>query len=108
MPDQVIDPTMARVVQADAAKLHILFAWIVQHDPPEHPDKFIARLATAHPTVYIMVADTLAELQAMLPEGLVRSERQPSDPSEVVEVWFSTAVQSVRTSLPAAVVRATA
>jgi hypothetical protein len=92
MPDQVIDPTMARAVQADAAKLHILFAWIVQHDPPEHPDKFIARLATAHPTVYIMVADTLAELQAMLPAGLMRSERQPGDPSEVVEIWFSAPV----------------
>jgi hypothetical protein len=48
------------LVQADAAKLHItLFAWIVRHDRP--PDKFIARFATAHPTVYIMVADTLTE-----------------------------------------------
>jgi hypothetical protein len=36
-----------------------------------------------------MVADTLAELQAMLPPGLARSPRQPVDPPEVVEIWFS-------------------
>jgi hypothetical protein len=39
-----------------------------------------------------MVADTLAELQAMLPAGLMRSERQLGDPSEVVEIWFSAPV----------------
>jgi len=34
-------------------------------------------------------ADTLAELQAMLPPGLVQSPRQPIDPPEVMEIWFS-------------------
>jgi hypothetical protein len=27
--------------------------------------------------------------QAQLPPGLVRSERQPVDPPEVVEIWFA-------------------
>jgi hypothetical protein len=89
MPDQIIDAVMARSIQVDAAKAHALFAWIVQHDPPEYPDKYIARLATAHPTIYVLVADTLAELQAMLPPRLIRSERQRVDPPEVVEIWFS-------------------
>ena len=32
---------------------------------------------------------TPAELQAMLPTGLARSPRQPVDPPEVAEIWFS-------------------
>jgi hypothetical protein len=31
----------------------------------------------------------LAELQAMLPPGLTQLVRQPADPPEVVEIWFS-------------------
>jgi hypothetical protein len=29
-----------------------------------------------------------AAMLAQLPPGLVRSERQPADPSEVVKIWF--------------------
>lgn len=88
MGDQIIDAAMARSLNADAVRSQVLFGWIVQNDPPEHPDKFVARFATDHPTIYVMVADSLAEIQAMLPAGLVRSERQPVDPPDVVEVWF--------------------
>ena len=89
MPDQIIDAAMARSVQANATKTSILFGWIIEHNPPEHPGKYVARFATTQPTIYVMLADTLAELQAMLPPGLVRSPRQPVDPPEVVEIWFS-------------------
>ncbi len=81
---------MARSLHADAAKAHVQFAWIVMQDLPDHPGKFVARLATEHPTIYVLEAATLAEIQAMLPPGLERSERQPVDPPEVVEIWFST------------------
>jgi hypothetical protein len=40
------------------------------------------------PTPYILVGHTLAEIHARLPQGLERSDRQPSDPPDVVEVWF--------------------
>ena len=89
MSDQVIDRDMARAIQADANRTHAQFAWIVQHDAPEHPGKYIARFTTDHPTIYVIVADTLAEVQAMLPSGLDRSARQPADPPDVVEIWFS-------------------
>ena len=37
----------------------------------DHPGEYIARLpALEHPTVYVLVGDTLAEVQAMLPPGL--------------------------------------
>ena len=89
MPDQIIDVATARSLHAGADRSHVLFAWITQNDPPEHPGKFVARFATSHPTIYVMVADTLAEIHEVLPLGLARSERQPGDPPEVVEMWFS-------------------
>jgi hypothetical protein len=88
MPDQIIDAVMAHSIQADAAKAHVLFAWIILKDQTEYPGKVIARLATMHPTIYVMVADTLAEVQTMLPAGLERSAREMTDPSEIVEIWF--------------------
>ncbi len=88
MTDQIIDAMMARSIHADTADKNVLAGWIILRDPPEHPGKFVARLATTHPTIYVMMAETLAELQAMLPPGLERSPRQPADPPEVVEVWF--------------------
>jgi hypothetical protein len=73
MPDQVIDAAAARSVQANATTASLLCAWIIEHDPPEHPGKYVARFATTHPTIYVVLADRLAELQAMLPPGLARS-----------------------------------
>ncbi len=80
---------MARSIHAETADKNMLAGWIIMRDPPEYPGKFVARLATTHPTIYVMLADTLAELQEMLPPGLGRSPRQPADSPEVVEVWFS-------------------
>jgi hypothetical protein len=89
MQDQIIDAVMARSLHTDAAKTHVQLAWIVMQDLPDHPGKFIARLATEHPTIYVLEAATLAEIQDMLPLGLERSARQPGDPPEVIEIWFS-------------------
>ena len=89
MQDQIIDAVMARSIQADAAKAHVLFAWIILKDQDDYPGKVVARLATMHPTIYIMVADTLAEVQAMLPPGLSHAARDNADPPEVVEIWLS-------------------
>jgi hypothetical protein len=88
MAYQIIDAVMARAIQADAARAHPLFAWIVMRDLPEYPGALVARLVTDAPTVYILLGHTLAEIHAQLPPGLERSDRQPADPAEVVEVWF--------------------
>ena len=40
-------------------------------------------------TPYVLLAGTLGALHAQLPLGLVRSERQPSDPPEIVETWVA-------------------
>ena len=90
MSDQIIDAQTALAVQADAARAHVLFGWIIMRDLPDYPGKFIGRLATARPTIYVLQGDTLAELRTLLPPGLTRSDRQLADPSVVVEIWFAT------------------
>jgi hypothetical protein len=73
MPDQIVDTVMAGAVQADAARTHPLLGWVVVQHPPEHPAAaFAARLVTDGPTPYVLVADSLAELHAQLPERLQR------------------------------------
>lgn len=89
MSDQLVDRDMACALQVDATRTHVQFAWVIQHDAPEYPGKYVARFTTDRPTIYVMVADTLAAVQAMLPLGLDRSGRQPADPPDVVEIWFS-------------------
>jgi hypothetical protein len=87
MADHVITPEMAATLYAEAIERRELPAWIVFQDEPDYPGKVIARLATDTPTAYVLVADTLTELRAMLPLGLRVTKRQPADPPEVVEMW---------------------
>jgi hypothetical protein len=89
MSDQIIDAVMARGLHADACRAHALVGWVVMQDSPEYPDKIIARLVTDAPSPYLLIAETLAEMHGQLPPQLVRKARQPVDPPEVVEIWFS-------------------
>jgi hypothetical protein len=77
---QIVDAVMARSIPADAARSHPLFAWIIMRDLPEYPGSLVARLVTETSTPYILLGHTLAEVQAQLPPGLERSDRQPADP----------------------------
>ena len=84
-------PCQARALHADACRDHAIVAWAVLRDLPAYPERYAARLLTSGraPSPYLMLADTLGEVQAMLPPGLVRSERTYADPPEVVEIWFA-------------------
>jgi hypothetical protein len=88
--DQLIDAAMARALHQDVVRDHVLAAWVIWQDHPAHPNHpFIAQLATASPLPYVLVGETLAEVQAQLPPGLVRYGRQAVDPPEVVELWVA-------------------
>jgi hypothetical protein len=89
MPDQIIDAEMARGLHVDACRAHPLVGWLVTKDPSDYPGKVTARLVTDLPSPYLLVADTLAQIHAALPPNLVRTDRQPVDPPEVVEIWFA-------------------
>ena len=86
--DQIIDATMARSIQTDAARIHAMLAWVVSRDNSHYPGKFVARLRTKAPTPYVLLANTLGELHAQLPPGTRWSKRRSYDPPEVLEVWF--------------------
>jgi hypothetical protein len=88
MPDQVIEAAMARALYADACRDHPLVTWVIWYDHPAPPGRFIAQLAT-RPLSYILIGDTLAKVQAQLPPGSERWDRQPFHPPEVVEIWFA-------------------
>ena len=47
--------------------------------PARAPGWVVARLVTETPTSYVLVADTLAEVHAQLPAGLVRARRQVAE-----------------------------
>ena len=87
--DQIIDAAMARALHADACRDHALVAWVVMWDDPAYPARFIARLVTTGPLPYLLIGNTLAEVQEQLLPGLHRTERQPMHPPEVVEIWFA-------------------
>jgi hypothetical protein len=82
---------MARALHTDAIRDHALVAWVVLWDLPAYPERFATRLATSGsaPSPYLLLADTLGGIREMLPPGLVRSDRAPVDPPEVVEIWFA-------------------
>jgi hypothetical protein len=83
--DEIIDAVLARGIHADACRRFPLVGWVVMNKPP----KLIARLLTGTPSPYVLEADTLLALRGMLPPLLERSDPQPADPTEVIEIWFS-------------------
>ncbi len=85
--DQVVNATAARALLADVSRTHVVAGWVVMRDQPQ-PGAFIARLVTDTPTSYVLTADTLAGIHDQLPPGLVRSDRQPAEPPDLVEIWF--------------------
>ena len=87
--DQIIDPTTARALQADVARSRSLYGWAVWRDAPDYSGKVIGRLVTDKPTPYVLIADSLSELQAQLPPGLERFDRRVVDLPELVEVWLA-------------------
>jgi hypothetical protein len=89
MDDQVIDPAMALSLHADACRTRPLVDWVVMRDPPDYPGKVTAWLITDGQSPYVLVADTLGEIQGALPPDLERTERQPADLPEVVEIRFT-------------------
>ena len=70
-----------------------LAIWTVYKHPRDYPGKYVARksMATGEGigiTRDMFVADSLAEVRALLPFGLTRLPRQAADDPVIVEVWL--------------------
>lgn len=72
-----------------------LTMFVVYSRPVDYPESVVVRrvqvLATGE-TVFdaepLVVCASLAEARAVLPPGLVRFHRDPSDPTAIVETWL--------------------
>jgi hypothetical protein len=63
--------------------------WIVYEGPPDFPDQYVARRCRSYvATGEYIVGDTLADLRAKLPPGLIRLERSVLDDPLVRESWI--------------------
>ncbi len=71
----------------------VLHMWTIYHNPVDHPGRFVARrfevgTHSVTPTRDMYTADTLAEVRALLPFGLIYTPRQVGDDATIVEVWI--------------------
>jgi hypothetical protein len=87
-----IDPRYAQMVHLSAVSLGQLLIWTIYDHPSDYPDWFVARPTiirpkTSGPMPMHLMAKDLETLRAMLPDGLTRLNRQPSDDACIIEVW---------------------
>lgn len=69
-----------------------LSMWTLYENPTDYPNKCVARRIDVRATPYmtddVLIADDLAKLREMLPGGLFRMERHPTDDPCIVETWM--------------------
>jgi hypothetical protein len=78
---------------AAIARKGLTAMYVVYHNPLDCPGKYVMRgrvigRGADKPTNYVFVGDTIDEVRAYVPEGLVCLRRAPSDHPSVVETWF--------------------
>lgn len=67
----------------------MIYLWVVYDHPKDFPDAFVARrFRDAQPTAEYFTAPDLQQLRGMLPKGLTRFPRHPSDDPVIVEMWM--------------------
>jgi hypothetical protein len=70
-----------------------LTGWAVYDHPRDYPQSFVARrwvgiAGKMIPTADMFVAETLDEVRALLPPGLVYFPRRRGDDPVIVETWL--------------------
>jgi hypothetical protein len=88
-PDQIINAATALKVQAEARRTWAIVGWCVTIDVRHQPGRYVAHLLAGEPSPYVLVADSLDDLHALLPPGLIRLPGLPPDQPEIVELWFA-------------------
>jgi hypothetical protein len=66
-----------------------LSMWVVFEEPPDFPNQYVARCYRNYAeTGEFVVADTLVDVRAKLPPGLMKLERSAKDDPIVRESWI--------------------
>jgi hypothetical protein len=84
------DP-MALLVQQSAHERGDLLVWTICASPADYPGKFTARPHSSRsnlPMQFVLTADSLDDLRAMLPPGLAHMTRDHEDHPVIVESWL--------------------
>lgn len=66
---------------------------VIYNNPKDYPDNYVARLWTTglgvpRPSPYIALKDTLGEIRAAVPPGMVRLDSDVRDDPVIVETWI--------------------
>lgn len=63
--------------------------WVVYENPSDYPGLYVARkFRNEKSTAELVQGNTLLEVRALLPRGLVRLPRQHLDDPVIVETWI--------------------
>lgn len=63
--------------------------WVIYEEPPAFPNQYVARRYRSYvETGEYVVGDTLNDVRAKLPPGLMRLERSSQDDPMVRESWI--------------------
>lgn len=91
MTSQSMDRGRAIELQNRSRELGDLLTWTIYRSPSDAPGKMIARPHSARhnaPLLHHIEADNIDALRDMLPPGLFRMQRAPSDDAVIVETWI--------------------
>lgn len=64
--------------------------WTVYDNPTDFPGKFICRPHSISRGTFAhhMIGDTIEEVRAKIPRGLIQMPRRLTDDPKIVEIWF--------------------
>ena len=86
MPDRILTAELAAALQADCEAEGELLVWIVSGTEGEMVARPVTSGRGALP--YVLTADTLAALRALLPAGLLRMDDGAALPDGAAEAWL--------------------
>ena len=89
--DRVLTPEEADNFQAEAQAADELLIWTVYLHPIDYPGQCIARPHGSKidvPFKVVLRADTIEQLRASIPRGLICLGRDPDDDPKIVESWI--------------------
>lgn len=83
------DRKIEEFTEAHTKHLRSVAIFCIYDHPTDYPDHFVVRLWDGEePTHTIVLADTLAEARAAIPQGLACIKRTKGDDPKIVETWI--------------------
>jgi hypothetical protein len=85
-----MDQEGATKLDNEARRLNDILTWAVYNSPSDLPGKIVARPHSMRfngPLLCHIQADDLDSLREMLPRGLYRIDRAPTDDAVILETW---------------------